>query len=490
MQKKSNYSHLTEFTASLVVFLVALPLCMGISIASGVPPIYGIISGIIGGIVVGAFSGSPLQVSGPAAGLAVMVYEFVAKFGLAALVPLGIIIGVVQLLAYRFRVGVYFKAVSPALLKGLLCGIGVLIFLSQLYVALDLKPVGTGLVNLLSYPETLYKSLILSQSSLIPFSLCLGTIAIMLAWGKVPGKISKTFPAPLIGVIAASVAANILGLDINFVTIPKDILSELHIASASSLQILSMPLLISSLGISLVASAETLLCTKATDVMSKSGSSDYNKEIMAQGIGHLLAGFLGVIPITGVIVRSTANIESGAKTRISTVLHGVWLLVLVFAAPGILELIPVSALASILIITGIKLMDFKGIVSIVKSSRQNSMIFVSTIALIVSVDLLTGVLAGFGMSLLVLISDLLKLEIETIEEKIVMKGRLSFLQIPQLNSHMSKVEKLSEVVFDLEGLEYMDEGAEDEIKNWKTLFSSQGKTVTIIPPLFSSTLAG
>ena len=446
----------------------------------GVPPIYGIISGIIGGIIVGALSGAPLQVSGPAAGLAVMVFDFVARYGLEALAPLGIFIGVFQILAYKFGTGVYFKAVSPALLKGLLVGIGGLIFSSQLFVGLDLNPVGTGVKNLIMFPETFIENVINTKAALHPFLVCMGTLITIIAWGKIKFKFAKVLPAPLMGVILSSAVCSFLGLNINYVSIPENIMDGLNIISMKSFTDFTPAFVLACISIAFVASVETLLCTNATDVLSKSGSSDYNKEIMAQGVGHVVAGILGVLPITGVIVRSTANIESGAKTRISTVLHGLWLLLFVFVASNVLELIPISTLSAILLVVGYKLMDFSGVKKLVTSSKQNAFIFLTTITLILSFDLMTGVIAGFGMSLIVLIKDLLNLDVKTEEEKISLKGNLTFLQIPKLNNHLSEIEKYDNAVVDLSEVEYIDQGANTELNNWESIVKSQGKNVQLI----------
>lgn len=477
-----------DFVASLVVFLVALPLCMGIAIASGVPPILGLLSGIIGGLIIGPLSGAPLQVSGPAAGLAVMVFQFTGQYGVESLFFLGLIIGVVQITAAKLGWGSYFKAVSPSLLKGMLCGIGVLILFSQIYVGIDLKPEGNALVGMINFPQIFWQKVWVEQSHLAPFLACLLSLAVMNGWSKVPGRLKEVFPAPLIAVVSVSLVCLAFGSSVQRIDIPDNLIQTIQFIDLSNFSQITPMMLFSALGIALIASTETLLCTKATDIIAKSRSSDYNKEIFAQGVGHLFVGLLGALPVTGVIVRSTANIQAGAKGRLSTTLHGLWLLLLVFLAPAVLEFIPISVLAAVLIATAIKLIDFRGVQSLVTSSRQNAFIFLATFAGIIGVDLLTGVIIGFVASLLVLVFDLLKLEIKTetaISDEgahLKLNGKLSFLHIPKLDWHLAQVDHAKEVTLDLHDLDYIDQGASEELKNWKSLRSSHQTSLKIIPP--------
>ncbi|MFP5455711.1 MAG: SulP family inorganic anion transporter, partial [Alphaproteobacteria bacterium] len=215
-----------DFTASIVVFLVALPLCMGIAIASGVPPEKGLITGIIGGIVVGLLAGSPLQVSGPAAGLAVIVFEIVRDFGLAALGPILVLAGAIQFVAGVFRLGGWFRAISPAVVHGMLAGIGALIVVGQFHVLFDAKPLANGLQNLAAMPG---RMLGLSASNIeaaeLAFAIGLLTIVAMIGWEKLRPKSMKLVPGALIGVIAGTVAAWAFGLSITRVDVPESIVA-------------------------------------------------------------------------------------------------------------------------------------------------------------------------------------------------------------------------------------------------------------------------
>ena len=258
-----------DFTASIVVFLVAMPLCMGIAIASGVPPEKGLITGIIGGIVVGALAGSPLQVSGPAAGLAVIVFELVREQGLSALGPILILAGAIQVIAGILRVGGWFRAISPAVVHGMLAGIGVLIVVGQFHVLFDAKPLSSGLDNLTAMPGRL---LGLDANNIAATELALGiallTIGIMLAWDKFRPAALRLVPSALLGVVAATLVAYFIGLDVTRVDVPQSIAGAVALPDSSIVaKWLDPSILLAALVIAFIASAETLLSAAAVDKM-------------------------------------------------------------------------------------------------------------------------------------------------------------------------------------------------------------------------------
>lgn len=460
-----------DILSSLVVFLVALPLCMGIAIASGVPPILGLLSGIIGGVIVGTFTGCPLQVSGPAAGIAVMVFEFVDKFGLPSMVPLGIIVGLFQLAVNVFKLAEYFKAISPALIKGLLSAIGLLILVSQVHVAFDALPKSSGLQNLIHIPKSFYTLVLLEGGGRIAFGITLLTLVAIVLWMTFAKKLSKILPAPLFAILVVGAGAHLFGLDIKFIDIPANVLDGLYILNENSFSEVTFGMIFAAIAIAFVATAETLLSVTAVDKLSDLPNSNYNQEIKAQGIGNLCAGFLGALPITGVIVRSSANVESGGRTRGATIFHGLWLFALTFFFTDVLALIPVSALAGILIFVGWRLLDPKGIAALFKKSRNEAIVFTITFILIVSVDLLTGVIVGFVASLAVLAFRLSRLEIEKIENdheiRIRFSGRASFLQVPQVSDALSQDSGDKKFIVDLTNLQFMDLAIEEQIDSWK-----------------------
>lgn len=473
-----------DFASSIVVFLVALPLCMGIAIASGVPPILGLMSGIIGGLVVGVFAGAPLQVSGPAAGLAVMVFEFVKQYGLEALAPLGIMVGVLQLVVFKFKLAEWFRAISPALIKGLLSGIGLLILLSQVYVAFDASPVGSGLANLIQIPQSFHDFVIMEGGGRMAFAIAVSTLVSIILWQRFAPKLSKVFPAPLFAIVVVAAGTVFFGADVKFIQISSNFMNELNFIKGSHLNLISFNFLLSCTAIAFVASAETLLSVTATDKLAGGKQSDYNKEIMAQGLGNMVAGIFGALPLTGVIVRSSANIESGAKTRGSAVMHGIWLALTVFLFTSVLSFIPMSALAGILIFTGWRLMDLKSIPALVKKSKSEAAIFFVTFGLIVSVDLLTGVVVGFVTSVAVLLHKLHQIEVhrhETEEEvTLTFKGTASFLQVPVISKSLPNELNGKTVTLNLDQLDYIDWAVEEQLKSWKEQHEKQGAKLRLV----------
>ena len=320
-----------DFLASIIVFLVAMPLAIGISIACGLPIYCGIISGIIGGIVVGALSGNSLQVSGPAAGLILIVVDIIHNLGIEKLFLIIFVVGLIQILFGFLALGKWFRAISPAIIQGMLAGIGISIFLSQFHIMLDSKPQNSFIENILDLGKVIYNSVIPLNGSPHHLACIIGimTIAIIIGWNALPYKKLKSIPSALVAVIAASIVANLLNFDINYIQVGENFWADVKFLNPSMLtQIFNIKVLVSALVITFIASAETLLTSTAIDKMSTKSKTDYDKEIIAQGVGNALSGIVGGLPITGVIVRSAANINADAQTRLSTILHGLWILLL------------------------------------------------------------------------------------------------------------------------------------------------------------------
>ncbi len=472
-----------DLLASVVVFLVALPLCLGIAIASGVPVGRGLVSGMIGGLVVGFFSGCPLQASGPAAGLAVMVWDFVTKHGLGALGPVILGAGVVQIVAGLAGVGRYFRAVSPAVIHGMLAGIGALIFAGQFHVMVDDVPRGSGIANLLSIPEAIYKGMIPVEGTAHHLAAFVGlaTIAVMVIHHNFRPKWVSWLPAPLFGVAVGTILAQGLGLGIQYVKVPPNLGDAVALISPSDLGMLAdTKLLIAALAFALVASAETLLCAAAVDQMQAGQRTDYDRELFAQGVGNSLAGVLGCLPITGVIVRSTANIEAGAKTRASTMFHGLWLLVLVAAVPQLLELIPRSSLAAVLVFTGYRLMNPNPVRIIAKFGRSELGIYLVTVFGIVAFDLLTGVVLGFVLSLAKLLIKFSDLDIAVSRpadgnrHKVALKGVATFVGLPKLARELEGLPSDAEVELEHRDLVFIDHACLDLLAAWEKRHNANG----------------
>ncbi|MDH4185979.1 MAG: SulP family inorganic anion transporter, partial [Nitrospira sp.] len=391
-----------DFFASIVVFLVALPLCMGIAVASGAPPAAGIITGIIGGLIVGALAGSPLQVSGPAAGLTVIVYEIIQEQGMERLAVIVFLAGIIQMKWAWLQLGQWFRAVSPAVIHGMLAGIGVLIIASQFHIMIDDVPKGSGLDNLAALPAAIWKGLIDEEglkNHHLAARIGVLTIAVIALWNLYAPRMLKAVPSVLLGVSVATAATVFLEFDITKVAVRDDLINIIHLPSLESFRHISDTAVLSeALALALIASVETLLSATAVDQLHHGPRTRYNKELFAQGAGNSLCGLLGVLPLTGVIVRSSANVQAGGRTRASAIMHGGWLLLFFSFLPFILRLIPTASLGAVLVFTGYKLMNVQAVKELRQYGRSEVLIYVATLGTIVATNLLTGVLVGVGLA--------------------------------------------------------------------------------------------
>jgi MFS superfamily sulfate permease-like transporter len=610
-----------DLPASFVVFLVALPLCMGVAIASGAPVTAGLVTGIVGGLVTGALAGSPLQVSGPAAGLTVLVYQCIQQHGIETLGVAVLAAGAIQLAAGALRLGQWFRAVSPAVVRGMLAGIGVLIFLSQFQVMLDVSPKGSGLQNLLAMPGSALKALarhaegpdasrpaehagLLKQAGSLhvrqrdleenierlltgiagkhaapssnslapsrsrPVSEILGgerlaaleatqreilerldrltelrdrdewhtarqfvavaladlkgtsahavegsqanaeralrelrdslknhraaallgclTIAVILVWQGPIARRLPFVPAPLAAVSAATVAAYALDLPVLYVEVPENLLGEINWPTLAELRTLLEPVvLFSAVEIAVIASAETLLCATAVDRIHQGSRTKYDQELTAQGVGNLVCGLAGALPMTGVIVRSTANIHAGARTRLSAILHGVWLLIFVVGFSGLLRMIPTASLAAILVYTGYKLIGIKEIKQLAAYGKSEVAIYATTLVAIVFTDLLKGVIVGVVLSLAKLMYTFTHLRIEATSDsnanRVNMKlnGSATFVRLPLLAEALERVPPQSELHVDLVNLDYIDHACLELLMNWERTHEATGGRLVV-----------
>ncbi len=477
-----------DLPASIVVFLVALPLCMGIAIASGAPPIAGLITGIIGGIIVGCFAGAPLQVSGPAAGLSVMIFEIVTRQGLQVMAMTVLIAGAIQLAAGILKFGQWFRAVSPAVIRGMLTGIGVLILASQFHVMVDDAPRSSGIQNILSVPEAVLKGITPTDDTSHHWAAIIGlaTMAVIIVWKAIARGRLKVIPGPLLAVLVGTLVAYVAGLPVKLVSIPDQLLAELNLPGLSSLSLLiDGQVLLAGMAIAFVASAETLLCATAVDKLHTGPRTKYDKELAAQGVGNMLCGLVGALPMTGVIVRSAANIEAGARSRASAVLHGAWLLVFVAMLPFVLRMIPTASLAAILVYTGYKLIDFKALKDLAAFGRGEVAIFIVTITMIIVADLLTGVLVGVALSAVKLLYTFSHLQIR-LEDDLVrdrtnmyLRGAATFIRLPQLAAALEQVRPSSQLHVHFERLDHIDHACMDLLMNWEKQHESTGGQLVI-----------
>lgn len=461
-----------DFTASIVVFLVAMPLCMGIAVASGVPPEKGLITGIIGGIVVGLLAGSPLQVSGPAAGLAVIVFEIVREQGLSALGPILILAGAIQVIAGLLRVGGWFRAISPAVVHGMLAGIGVLIVVGQFHVLFDDKPLSSGLHNLIAMPGQIMG--LGNQDAATAFAVGIVTILSMLGWEKFRPASMKLLPGALVGVLVATLVAFFLGLPVSRVVVPESIIGAVALPGDGLMaQLLSPTVITTAIAIAFIASAETLLSAAAVDRMHNGVRTNYNKELSAQGIGNLLCGFAGALPMTGVIVRSSANVQAGAKTRLSAIMHGVWILGFVALLPWLLREIPMAALAGILVVTGIRLVSVDHVKHLLhRYGPLPAVVWAATLICVVATDLLTGVLVGIGLSLLELVPHASRLRLKLDEadrgeaREVALAGSATFLTLPKLSAKLESLPAAGLVILNVERLGHIDHTSAEMLREW------------------------
>ncbi|MBX9667963.1 MAG: SulP family inorganic anion transporter [Candidatus Obscuribacterales bacterium] len=477
-----------DFLASVVVFLVALPLCMGIAIASGMPPQAGIITGVIGGLVVAPLSGCSLQISGPAAGLAVIVFELLREHGPEKLCFIIMLAGLVQLTAGFSRLAQWFRAVPPSVVHGMLSGIGILIFASQFHVMVDDKPKGTGIDNLLSIPLAVWKGIVPSdECHHLAASLGILTIVVFMLFDKFKRGPIKHMPGSLLAITIAAMVAYHYKLPINYVQLPASLFGSLQVANfAETLpKCLSWEILFDGLAVAFVAAAETLLTATAVDKMHKGERTNYDRELIAQGVGNLTCGFAGGLPMTGVMVRSGVNVAAGGRTRLSGFLHGLWLLLLVACLPFVVNLIPTSTLAALLVFTGWKLANFKIISEIKKFGTSEVAIYAATVVTIIAVDLLTGVLFGVALSIAKLLYIFSRLDTRVADDAdrnrtdIYLRGAATFLSLPRFADALESVRPDTELHVHLEALDYIDHACLELMISWEEQHVAGGGRLVI-----------
>lgn len=474
-----------DFFASIVVFLVAVPLCLGIALASGLPAETGLISAIIGGIVVGALSGCPLMVSGPAAGLVAIIYEVVQEHGIQRLGAILFFSGLLQVLFGVLKLGPWFRAVSPAIVIGMLSGIGILIFSSQFHVMVDDLPKTNAIINITSLPESVMKGITVSTDTTHHLAALIGilTLCIMIAWNFLPKKI-KIIPSALVGVLVSIIFVQIFELPIKHIVVPDNFLTLIKLPSLDSFEcLLHWDVLIEAVTIAFIASAETLLSSVAVDQMQSKYKTNYNKEVIAQGIGNTICGLLGALPITGVIVRSSANVNAGAQTRMSAVFHGLWILMFISLLPHFLEKIPTASLGAVLVYTGYKLINPKAIKDLMKYGRSEFLICLVTIIVIVFDSLLEGIILGIALSSVKLLYNFsyIKISFKDLKDKIeiYIEGCATFINLPKLADELDKIPEGKDAYIYFTNLSYIDHACLDLLLNFQKQYESKGGQLTI-----------
>ncbi len=418
--KKNTFSYLkNDIPASIVVFFVALPLCLGIALASGAPLFSGLIAGFVGGIVVGALSGSNIGVSGPAAGLAAIVLTAIGTLGgyenFLVAVVLG---GILQVLFGILKAGVIGYYFPSSVIKGMLTGIGIIIILKQIphFFGYDPDPIGDLAFSQVDGENT-FSGISNIMNSVQLGSLIVGVVglAILLLWDRVLSKKAKIFQlvqGPLVAVVVSIIfyvltknneSLAISSSHLVSVPIPEDLSSFLGQFTFPNFNVINSPdVWVVAFTLALVASLETLLCVEATDKLDPHKNvTPTNRELLAQGTGNIISGMIGGLPITQVIVRSSANIQSGGRTKMSAIIHGFFLLTSVILIPTLLNMIPLSVLAAVLLMVGWKLAKPELFKKMYDLGWKQFVPFVITVLGIVFIDLLYGLAIGLMVGIVI-----------------------------------------------------------------------------------------
>ena len=459
-----------DLPASLVVFLVAIPLSLGIAAASGAPLIAGLVAAVVGGIVAGALGGSPLQVSGPAAGLTVVVAGLVTQYGWAATAGITCAAGVLQILLGVTRIGRLALSLSPAVVHGMLAGIGVTIAVQQLHVVLGGRAQSSLVANLGGLPAQLVEH--------HPVSVLIGllTVLILLAWPRLPRV--NVVPAPLVAVVTVTALASLFTVDVTRVDLPDNPLDELIfpvVPQGSTLDIAT-----AVLTVALVASVESLLSAVAVDKLHRGQRSNLDRELIGQGTANAVSGALGGMPVTGVIVRSSTNVAAGGRTRASAILHGVWIAAFVLAAGAMLELIPMPALAGVLMVTGLRLVQLAHIRTLRR--HDELLVYVVAAAGVAFLGLAEGVLAGLALALGRVLYRLARATVTTTEVDgvwtIRIRGTLVFLGVASLIRTLRTIPVGATVHLELQ-VDHLDHAAYEAIEDWRHSHIARGGTVEV-----------
>jgi carbonic anhydrase/SulP family sulfate permease len=489
--KPSNLAK--DIPAGLVVFLVALPLCLGISLASNAPLAAGIIAGIVGGLVVGALSGSSTSVTGPAAGLTAVVATQIADLGsFQAFLVAVIVAGALQIVFGILKGGFLSSFFPSSVVKGLLAAIGIIIILKQLphLVGYDADPVGETDFCQLDQKNT-FTELPAALQMFLPGAAVIGllSVGLLIFWGKVSWLQKSPIPGPLVAVLFGT-AVNLVLIQMGHPwAIAPTHLVQVPVAEGASgfLQLFSFPdfsvlgkpaLYGAAVTLAVIASLETLLTIEAVDKIDpQQRKSPANRELLAQGAGNIVSGFLGGLPMTSVIVRSGANLNAGAQTKISAIFHGVLLLGCVALLPRWLNQIPLCALAAVLIVTGYKLASPKIIGQMWKEGKYQFLPFAITVIAIVFTNLLTGILIGLGVSLLFILYSNFRRPIHQVLEKhisgnvmrIELPPQVSFLNRAAMQKSLYAIPAGGSIMIDARNADYIDPDILDLLADFKNV---------------------
>ena len=490
---KNLFAHLkSDIPAGIVVFLVAVPLCLGIALASGAPFFSGMISGIIGGIMIGFLSNSHLSVSGPAAGLAAVVLASISQLGAFETFLLAVVIaGGVQLLLGLIKAGAIANYFPSSVIKGMLTAIGVIIIMKQIPHAFGYDKDAEGDLKFLQMDGENTFSGFINSISKIDFGatlIAIISLVILILWERSFFKKKlRLLPGGLVAVVVAVVLnelfsksgsnLSVTGEHLVNVPVPGNFNEFLGFFTLPDFSQLANPqVYIVALTIAAVASIETLLCVEAVDKLDPDKrTTSPNRELMAQGIGNMASGLIGGLPITSVIVRSSANVNARAKSKMSTIIHGLLILICVTIIPTILNKIPLAALAAILLMTGYKLCNPALFKKMFKLGKYQWVPFVITVVAIVFTDLLTGVGIGLGVSTLALLYGNYKNSYYFHKEQhhegeailIHLSEEVSFLNKASIKLTLEHIPEGATVIIDAYDSQYIDHDVLELIRDFK-----------------------
>ena len=495
MKKINLFANLkSDFASGLVVFLVALPLCLGIALASGAPLFSGIISGVVGGIVVGYLSQSHLSVSGPAAGLTAIVLTAISDLGAFNIFLLAVLIaGFIQLALGFIKAGSISNYFPTNVIEGMLAGIGVIIILKQIPHAFGYDKDYEGDESFVQPDgQNTFTEIfsVLDHIQLGALLITLVSLAILISWNKVKFlKKLKLVPAALVAVIVGILLNEFFIQSGSNLVITKEHLVSLPVPTslAEFKEILIFPdftaitnskVWVVAVTIAVVASIETLLCIEAADRMDKlKRYTDTNVELKAQGLGNIISSLLGGLPMTSVVVRTSANAAAGAKSKMSAIIHGVLLLVSVLAIPFILNKIPLATLAAVLLLVGYKLANPKTIKHFWEKGKYQFIPFIATFVGVVFTDLLKGVALGIVISIIFVLKGNLKRAYSFRKEEyadgdvihIDLAQEVSFLNKAAIKSTLNDLPENSKVIINATDTVYIAHDVLDLIKEFKTI---------------------
>jgi carbonic anhydrase len=477
-------------SASIAVFLIALPLSLGIALATGAPLQAGLVAAAVGGVVAGRLGGCPLQVSGPAAGLTVVTADLIHRYGWRTTCAITVLAGVVQLGLGCLRVARTALAVSPAIVHGMLAGIGVTIAVAQLHIVLGGTPQSSVLDNLRGLPAQLARL----QPAAVSVSTL--TLALLLLWPRIPGRagrLLRRIPAALVAVAGATTAASLADLAVPKVDLPS--WSSHALAGLPEGPVLGLTAAV--LTTTLVCSVQSLLGAVAVDKLAagrpdliaastgagrgaRVGRSDLDRELLGQGAANIVSGSLGGLPVAGVAVRSSANVQAGAVSRNSTMLHGVLVVIAALLLVPVLEFIPLASLAALVMAVGIQMVSLHHIRTVTR--HREVLVYAVTTFGVVVFGVLEGVSLGIAVAVAVALHRLTRTRITHCEREGVhhvhVRGQLTFLAVPRLSRALHLVPQGADTVVELDG-SFMDHAAYESLHDWQKTHTAQGGSVEL-----------